>query len=779
MPVLGKLTSTTLAYAVRLWTGIFQRKVRYRRGPSQGLEHLSRGKWRAHGPAPNIHLNLVRSIPSGSWVLLHCRLHRRGTKCVARVRFDTGHGFDSSSAVSLPATRRGVIDEVVYLPPGTRAICWEPVQSRGFFEQTPLKIVRITSTERLVRMWGRVIFMTHRRSAEQLARAGVSWRRAASDLEGTYRAAGELRSGVTEMPYRTWLEHFDTLHQGDRFAIRGHLASLPNQPLISVLMPVFNTPLPLLRRAIDSVCSQLYANWELCIADDASTVPGVRQLLDEYASVDSRIRVVYRDINGHISEASNSALAMADGEYVALLDHDDVLAEHALYRVIVEINAYPEVVLIYSDEDKIDEFGQRFDPYFKPDWNPQLFLSQNFVSHLGVYRSKLVREVGGFRTGFEGSQDYDLALRVVERAPAGAIRHIPTVLYHWGVVSGSTAVSVSEKPYAWEAGRRALTDYLRRNGIAGQVMPVRKTAFYRLSYQLPPARRRVSIIIPTRDAFEQLRRCINSILRRTTYPDYEIIVVDNLTREARACRYLKRLARLANVRVIAYDRTFNYSAINNLAAAKANGEVLCLVNNDTEVITPNWLQDMLGYLHQDRVGVVGARLLYPGGEVQHAGILLHPRNIAVHAHVGLFKRESGHFGRAILAQDYMAVTGACLMVWKGVYSEVGGLESQHLPVAFNDVDFCLRVREAGYRVVWTPFAQLYHHEGFSRGTADTAVKKRHFKHERQYMRKRWGDALMSDSFYNPNLNLDRPDFTLSTKPRLLKPWLSYDAVPKS
>jgi GT2 family glycosyltransferase len=772
VPSLAGLKDALLIEGARWWGRIFHRNVFLRRSPSPGLEPLGNNKWLAHAHAPSVCLKLSSVSSGGSWVLLRCRLLRRGTNCVARIRFDTGHGFDSSAAVELPATRRGVIEEVIYLPPNTRAIRWEPVQSRGHFEQSPLRVARITFIERLLRMWVRVITMMYLRSNQQLAEAGISLRRAAFDLTGAYRAAGRLRSFLPELPYRTWLERFDTLSEDDRAAIRGHIARLPGQPLISVLMPVFNTPEPFLRRAIDSVRTQLYADWELCIADDASTDGGVRRVLDEYAAADARIRVAYRDTNGHISAASNSALELARGEYVALLDHDDQLAEHALYRVAVEINAHPEAVLIYSDEDKIDEFGQRFEPYFKPDWNPQLFLSQNFVSHLGVYRTEVVRTAGGFRPGYEGSQDYDLALRVIEHAPVNGIRHIPSVLYHWGVLSGSTAVNVSEKPYAWEAGRRALSDYLERNGIQGNIVRVRKTAFYRVNYRLPPKCPLVSIIVPTRDAFEHLRRCLNSVLRKTRYPNYELIVVDNQTSEPRARRYLERLSGMANVRVIPYDRPFNYSAINNLAAREARGEVLCLLNNDTEVITPNWLQDMLGYLHQDRVGVVGARLLYPDGAVQHAGILLHPRNIAVHAHVGLFKRESGYFGRAIIAQDFTAVTGACLMVWKHVYEEVGGLDEQHLPIAFNDVDFCLRVRGAGYRVVWTPFAQLYHHEGFSRGKADTAVKRKRFRSEKNFMRARWKSVLEEDPFYNSSLTLDRPDFSLSAEPRLHKPWLS-------
>jgi GT2 family glycosyltransferase len=754
----------------RWWERFFHRAIGYLDGPSSDLSPQGDGKWLATSPTPWMVLTLTNPRNAGHWVVLRTRLLRRGTNCVAKLRFDTGEGFDAQLPVELSATRRGVINEAVYFPPGLVALRWEPVQSPGYFEQTPIEITRINRLERVVRMWVRIIAMRYRRTGPQLAVAGVSLPRALIDLTSAYHAAGRLRSPLSALPYRTWVERFDVLTDADRTAIKRHIERLPRRPLISVIMPTFNTPELFLRRAIESVRSQLYEHWELCIADDASTGAVTREVLDELMLADPRIKVAYRETNGHISAASNTALELAVGEYIALLDHDDVLAEQALYRVAFEINEHPGALIVYSDEDKIDEFGQRFDPYFKPDWNPQLFLGQNLISHLGVYQADAVRAVGGFRTGFEGSQDYDLALRVAERAPHADIRHIPAVLYHWGVISGSTSVSVAEKPYAWDAGRRALTDHLQRRGIEGVVERVGSTAFYRVRYQLEAPGPKVSIIVPTRNAYAFLSRCLHSIGRKTTYTNHEVIVVDNQTDEPRTQRYLKRLERLGNTTVISFPDAFNFSAINNLAADVATGDVLCLVNNDTEVISGDWLEEMLRYLQQDRVGIVGAKLLYPDGAVQHAGVVLHPTNVAAHVHAGISKRESGYFGRAILAQDCTAVTAACLMVWKRIYQQVGGMDEENLPVAFNDVDLCLRVREAGYRVLWTPFAQIYHHESITRGRRDSIAKKLRFSSERAYMRRRWHENLERDPFYNPNLNQEDPDFSLSAAPARQDVW---------
>jgi GT2 family glycosyltransferase len=564
----------------------------------------------------------------------------------------------------------------------------------------------------------------------------------------------------------------DTLSKRDVNAIRQHIAVLDNPPLISVLMPVYNVPVNLLRETIDSVLSQLYPHFELCIADDASPDAEVKAVLEEYARRDARIKVVYREKNGHISAASNTALAMAAGKFAALLDHDDLLPPHALYWVAVEVLQYPDTEVVYSDEDKINESGKRLDHYFKPDWNLQLALSQNFVSHLGVYRTETLRQIGGFREGYEGSQDYDLMLRVVARVRPEQIRHIPSVLYHWRVRPGSTALGHSEKDYAWDAGRRAIEDYLTSQGVKAAVTRSTTPVFYWVHYALPEPAPRVSVIIPTKDHGFLLRRCVESLLELTTYKNFEVIVVDNGSTESAATDYLEELRGRPDFRVLSFPGAFNYSAINNMAAATAEGEVLCLLNNDTEIITANWMEEMLGCLMQRDVGVVGARLLYSDDTVQHAGVILAGEGrIAMHAHAFIPRQERGYVGRASLAQDISAVTGACMMVRRRVFAELGGLDEKNLAVAFNDVDFCLRARQAGWRVVYTPYAELYHHESATRGGKNrNAESKALMQREAGYMRKRWGKVLKSDPYYNPNLSYERPDFSLSHTPMVSKPW---------
>jgi O-antigen biosynthesis protein len=567
--------------------------------------------------------------------------------------------------------------------------------------------------------------------------------------------------------YQRWVRRYDTLTEEVRSAIRGSIAELASNPRISVVMPTWNPKIEWLLEAVNSVRNQIYPHWQLCIADDASSDPRVREALERLAREDGRIKVVFREANGHISAASNSALELATGDWVALLDHDDVLPEHALALVAQAIVSNPGVGLIYSDEDKIDESGQRLNPYFKSDWNLELFRSQNMISHLGVYRRDLVDRVGGFRIGLEGSQDYDLALRCIELLGADQIVHIPRVLYHWRIHAESTAASASVKSYAQEAGLNALREHLRRTGIAGEV-ELTPFLLYRVHYSVPNPPPRVILIIPTRNGLELIRQCIRSITEKTTYSNYEILIVDNGSDDPGTLEYFRSLAANPLVRILRDDRPFNYSALNNRAVGFATGDFVCLVNNDIEVITPGWLDEMVGIAVQPGVGAVGACLWFPDDTLQHGGVTTGMHGLAAHAHRNLSRGNPGYFGRAVATQVLSAVTAACLLVRKSVYLEVGGLNEEDLSVAFNDVDFCLKLREAGYRNVWTPFAELYHHESATRGVEDTPEKKARFSREVIYMRKRWGALLDEDPFYNPNLTLDRPDCSLAWPPRVGK-----------
>ncbi len=563
--------------------------------------------------------------------------------------------------------------------------------------------------------------------------------------------------------YAEWTRRYDTLTETLRATLRLRAAGLAWQPLISVLMPVFNPKPEWLTQAIESVRNQLYPQWELCIADDASTDPLIRPILERYAREDARIKVTFRAQNGHISAASNTALQLAAGSWIALLDHDDLLSEHALFWLADTINQHPDCGIVYSDEDKIDKSGNRFDPYFKCDWNVDLFLSQNLISHLGAYKVQLVNELGGFSLGMEGSQDYDLALRCIEHLTPQQIQHVPKVLYHWRVHVGSTARSNKAKPYAALAGEKALREHFERLQVSATAEFIGYG--YRVRYALPSVLPLVSLIMPTRNALKLLRQCIASILGKTSYPHYELLIVDNGSDDPPTLEYLDSLKIDPRVRVVRDDRPFNYSALNNAAVKLARGDLLALVNNDLEVISPDWLSEMVSIALQPGTGAVGARLWYPHNTLQHAGVIMGLGGVAGHSYQDFPQHLRGHGGRTVLIQGFSAVTAACMVIRKSIYEEVGGLNEADLAVAFNDIDFCLRVREAGYRNVWTPYAELYHHESASRGIDDTPEKQMRFAKEVQYMRQHWGDHLLTDPAYSPNLTLVYPDFSLAWPPR--------------
>jgi glycosyltransferase involved in cell wall biosynthesis len=534
---------------------------------------------------------------------------------------------------------------------------------------------------------------------------------------------------------------------------------------VSVLVPVYNTEEKWLRRCIESVQAQAYPHWELCLADDASPASHVIRVLNEYAAKDDRIRVVRRPHNGHISATSNSALALATGEYVALLDHDDELHPLALFEVVKALQSHRSWKLVYSDEDKIDQNGRRYDPYMKPDWNYDLLLSQNCISHLGIYQRQLMLDVGGFREGYEGSQDWDLALRCIERLTPEDIGHVPSVLYHWRAIPGSTAVAVDEKSYARTAGMKAIAEHLERVKANAEVKEIDgRPGNFRVGYTLPAPSPRISLIIPTRDGLQLLERCIDSILTLTTYDNYEIVIVDNQSSDPATLQYLRDVVADPRVSVLAYDQPFNYSALNNYAVQQTRGELVGLVNDDIEVISPDWLQEMAGHAMRPGIGAVGAMLYYPNDTIQHAGVVLGVHGVAAHAYCGKPRGYPGQMGRAKLVQNMSAVTAACLLVRRAVFDEVNGLD-ESLQVAFNDIDFCLRVQQRGYRNLWTPFAELYHHESATRGYEDSPEKKARFAGEVESMQQKWPCGLSADPVYSRNLTLIGTPFELAFPPR--------------
>jgi len=536
-------------------------------------------------------------------------------------------------------------------------------------------------------------------------------------------------------------------------------------------MPVYNPESRWFERAIQSVFSQLYPDWELCIADDHSTLPHVRALLERWKKREPRLRVVYRSETGHIAAATNSALELASHPFVVFMDHDDELSEHALYWVAEELQKYPEAELIYSDEDKIDEKGRH---HFKPDWNPDLFHTSNYISHLSVLRRERVCRLGGLRAGYEGSQDYDLLLRVTEDLPGEKIRHIPQVLYHWRKVPGSTAESAAEKGYAFEASRRALVDHFRGQGKKVQVCQGFQV-HHRVRYPLPEKAPLVTLIVPTRDRVDLLKPAIESVIEKTRYAPVEILIVDNDSRAPETLAYFDSLRGKGQIRILKYAHPFNYSKMNNWAVAQARGEVIGLLNNDIEVINEGWLSEMVSQALRPEIGAVGAKLLYEDGKLQHAGLILGLYGLVAYSHKGLSAEAPGYASRVQVTQNVSAVTAACLVIRKTLYEEVGGLDEENLGVGFNDVDFCLRLRERGYRNLWTPYARLYHKESATRGPDTTGENRIRFDREKEYFKNKWKTQSRPDPYYNENLTLDAEDFSLANPPRGTLPWRTVEA----
>lgn len=535
-------------------------------------------------------------------------------------------------------------------------------------------------------------------------------------------------------------------------------------PLISICIPVYNVERKYLSECIDSILNQTYENFEICLSNDCSTLLETIDTLNEYEQKDKRIKVYHRKENGHISRATNDALNMAIGEFIGLMDNDDILARNALAECVKVLNENKNLDFIYTDEDKMDMNGLRCDPHFKSDYAPDTLLGSNYICHFEIIRKSLIDSIGGFRVGYEGAQDYDLFLRVLEQTTVEKVYHIPKILYHWRKIEGSTAATIDSKGYAVERGRMAVEDALKRRNINGTVSIHPKVPYYLVSYGYSKEPL-VSIIIPTRDYADITENCLKSIFEKTTYQNFEVIIMNNNSEKKETFElFNKYKQKYSNFRVIDANYEFNYSKINNQGVREAKGEYLVLLNNDTEIITPNWLEIMVGYAMQPHIGAVGAKLLYPDNTVQHAGIILGIGGIAQHCFIENPREDVGFYGRLSVPFNYSAVTAACLMISKEKYNEVNGLE-ETLQVAFNDVDFNLKLIDKGYYNICLNHVELYHHESKSRGddTIDMKSEKyRRFVSEHDYMKDKWGYLLYSDRFYNPNLSLKKA-FVLDKK----------------
>lgn len=568
--------------------------------------------------------------------------------------------------------------------------------------------------------------------------------------------------------YAEWIKQYDTLSQP---ILAQMLVQWQYRPMISILMPIADANEARLHSAIESVQKQVYPYFELLlinqdVADNLAKAERPSKRLFADSAIDERIKQI--DGPQTLATALNHALATASGDFIALMGAEDQLPAHALYQIVETLNAHPNTDLIYTDEDKLDAKGQRIDPYFKSDWNPDLFYSQNFIGHLAIYRRRVVDNIGGFRSNYPGNEDYDFALRFIEQIDEARIRHIPQILYHQ--TSGSVPIpscSLNSHININNTAAQALQAHFERLGQSVKVVEA-IGGHTRVIYSLPNKPPLVSLIIPTRDKLELLRGTVDSLLNKTNYQNIEIIIMDNGSVEPETLNYLTKIQQNSNISVIRDAAPFNYSRLNNLGVSHANGDIIGLINNDLEVISRQWLTEMVSHALRPQIGAVGAKLYYTNNTLQHAGVIVGLGGMAGHGFKFLAREAPGYYWRPFLIQNYSAVTAACLIMRRNVFEEVGGLAEKHLKVAFNDVDLCLRIREHGYRIVWTPYAELYHLESASRGVDDTPAKFLRLQQELKYMKSRWGETLLNDPYYNPNLTLEYEDFSLAWPPVPMK-----------
>lgn len=566
-----------------------------------------------------------------------------------------------------------------------------------------------------------------------------------------------------EVPYGPWYEAYVP----DEAALekqRHH--HFEYSPLISVAVPAYRTPEKFLAQMIDSLLAQTYGNWELCIANGSPEDSAMKKVLEEYTKKDSRIRVSELTENKGIAGNTNAALEMAQGEFVGLLDHDDLLAPNALYEIVRALDEDRNLDAVYTDEDKVTtELDEHFQPHLKPDFNLDLLRSNNYICHFFVVRRSIVQKVGGFCQEFDGAQDHDFIFRCIETAEK--VGHIPEILYHWRTHKASTADNPASKMYAFDAGKRAIEAHLKRTGAEGIVSHTPDLGFFRVKYPVQ-GQPLVSVIIPNKDEKETLKACIDSIREKTEYPNYEIIIVENNSTTDEIFQYYKELSQDPRIRLLRWKKEFNYSAINNYGVRHANGEYLLFLNNDVTVITPGWIKELLGVCQRPEVGAAGVKLIYPDNTIQHAGCVIGLGGIAGHMFVDMPANRTGYLHKASILQDMSAVTAACMMMKRTAFEEAGGF-TEKLSVAFNDVDLCLKVRKNHKLIVYDPYVQLYHMESKTRGAEDNKEKVRRFQEEIEYMRCQWLDILKKgDPYYNKNLSLTKWNYSLRPLPGMTK-----------
>jgi GT2 family glycosyltransferase len=573
----------------------------------------------------------------------------------------------------------------------------------------------------------------------------------------------KLKDFSNDEIYKNYISYTSDRLIKNKNQIINELSQFKIKPKITVLLPIHNSNLGFLHKAIESVTNQLYQNWELCIVYDISLDNSAIKTIRSFHVKDKRIKVFNKKVYRYISDALNDAFKISTGDYVTFFSQEDLLSIDALFYIVKLINKNKNLKFIYTDEDKLDQMGNRYDPYFKPDWSPDLLLSYNYISHLSVVRRETFCDIGGFRKKFDGAQDYDLYLRITGSLDNNQIGHIPQVLYHSRLLSKNIDNDSYIKSYALNVGLQSIKSYLRNKKIKASA-EITKFNKYRIRYYLEnyPL---VSLIIPTKNGYKFLKKCIKSILKKTDYPNYEIIIVDNGSDESDIKNYFETIRKYKNIKIITDPSPFNYSLLNNRAVKHASGEIIGLINNDVEVISRSWLKEMVSYAVQSDVGAVGAKLLYPNNTIQHAGVITGIGGVAGHPHKHFKNKNQGYFSRAVVVQNLSAVTAACLVMKKDLFLSIGGFNEKFLKVAFNDVDICLRLRKRGYKILWTPFAELYHYESATRGPDRDSKKIKRLNKETEYMQKKWGKSLNNDPFYNKNLTLIKEDFSICWPPR--------------
>jgi O-antigen biosynthesis protein len=729
--------------------------------PFKNVSKQSKRAWHSLADDPQLHLKSIFFIKG--WYMVSMNIDFLGEKSqVAKIYPNYGLGFSEKTAFTLPHLHAAPTYKVIYLEKRPQKLRFDPVEDQIDFTIQTLKFFPLSEKKAKYFM------------LEQIAREHTDYRKfSMAEIENKLIHEGghlltsrilsiyneTFSSSHSEVSYQHWIKRQESKQLKN---IQSVLSNTKPNKLISILLPTYNSNPLFLEACINSVLQQSYQKWQLCIVDDASTETEHIGIIEEFVEMDERIIFHKKSENTHISDTTNACLKLAKGKYTLLLDHDDMLPRHTLLMMVNQLQTSPNLKLIYADEDKIDVHNARYEPHFKPAWNPDLLYSQNYIGHPVLMETERVKALGGMRTGVEGSQDHDLLLRYTADLTANQIHRIPQILYHWRSHIQSTASNATTKNYTTQAGINALKHHFESQQINAIVSQGKFPNTYRVNWHIPENLPLVTLIIPTYNGHKILKTCINSILNKTTYANYEVIIIDNRTNCEKTLGFINStVANNSHIRVLKWDQPFNFSAINNFGVSQAKGEIVGLINNDIEVISPDWLSEMVSHAIRPEIGCVGAKLYYPNNKIQHAGVILGIGGVAGHSHKHSPRSSNGYFSRLHLVQNFSAVTAACLIVRKNIYNQVGGLDEVNLPVAFNDVDFCMRVREAGYRNLWTPYAELYHHESISRGSdEETPEKQMRALKESTYMRKKWQEKLQNDAAYNPNLTIDSEDFSL-------------------